>query len=94
MMSLDIQIASLCFSFCFGIFFSLLLNINQKIIYSSKTFIKLFGTVLVVFLSVLIYFILLLYINNGIFHPYEIVMITLGFYAENTLHKMKNKSSL
>ena len=94
MMSLDIQIVSLCFSFFFGIFFSLLLNINQKIIYSSKTFIKLFGTVLVVFLSVLIYFILLLYINNGIFHPYEMIMITLGFYAENTLHKMKNKSSL
>lgn len=91
-MSLDIQINSLIFSFAFGIFFSIFLDINHKIIYNSKKIIKLIGTSLVVFSSVLIYFIILLNINNATFHPYELIMIILGFYVENLIiKKLKNK---
>ena len=64
-----------------------LLNINNNIIYNSKIIIKLLGTLLVVFSSVLVYFIILLNINNAIFHPYELIMITLGFYTENIIKK-------
>ena len=87
-MPLNIQINSLLFSFAFGIVFSLFLDLNHKIIYSSKKLIKFIGTTLVVFLSVLIYFILLLKINNATFHPYELIMIVLGFIIENII---KNK---
>ena len=82
-MPLDIQINSLIFSFAFGTFFSLFLNINHKIIYNSKKLIKMIGTTMVVFISVLLYFIILLSINNAAFHPYELIMIILGFYIEN-----------
>ena len=92
-MPLDIQINSLIFSFTFGIFFSLFLSINYKIIYSSKKIIKFIGTALVVFSSAFLYFIILLNINNAIFHPYEIIMIILGFYIENYIHKKIKKQT-
>ena len=86
-MSLNTQLLTLIFSYIFGFFFSLFLNINHKIIYNSKIIIKLLGTLLVVFSSVLVYFIILLKINNAILHPYELIMITLGFYTENIIKK-------
>ena len=84
-MPLDIQINSLVFSFAFGLFFSAFLDLNHKIIYNSHKIIKLIGTSLVVFSSTLIYFIILLNINNAAFHPYELLMIALGFYLENKI---------
>ena len=96
-MPLNIQIISLFFSFAFGIFFSFFLDLNHKIIYSTKKIIKLIGTTLVVFLSALIYFTCLLKINNATFHPYELIMIILGFLLENfiknqisTIYKVDN----
>lgn len=86
-MPLNIQINSLLFSLIFGIFFSLFLNINHKIIYNSKKAIKIIGTALVVFISVLMYFIILLNINNATFHPYELIMINAGFIIENIIQK-------
>ncbi len=87
-MPLNTQIISLLFSFIYGIFFSVFLDINHKIIYNSHKIIKLIGTTFVVFLNVLIYFILLLKINNATFHPYELIMIILGYILENII---KNK---
>lgn len=91
-MELNVQIISLISSFIFGIFFSLFLNLNYKIIYNSKKIIKIIGTTLVVFSSGLIYFIMLMHINNATFHPYELIMIMLGFYIENLLRKTLKKS--
>ncbi len=84
-MNIKIQITTLLFSFLYGIFFSFFLSLNYKFIYSNK---KIFRTVisfLVVVISVLIYFIILKKINYGIFHIYEILMITLGFIVENII---------
>lgn len=84
-MNIKIQIITLLFSFLYGIFFSFFLSLNYKFIYSNK---KIFRTVisfLVVVISVLIYFIILKKINYGIFHIYEILMITLGFIVENII---------
>ena len=85
MMSLKIQIISLLFSFLFGILFSLFLKINDKIIFSRFIFVKLFGSFLIILVSVLFYFICLQKINNSIFHPYLLFMIALGFALENAL---------
>lgn len=88
-MTLNIQIISLSFSLIFGFLFSLFVNINHRIIYNSHKFVKILGTILIVFLSVLIYFIILEKINNATFHPYEIFMIILGYYLESLIHYKK-----
>jgi len=85
MMNLKIQIISLLFSFLFGIFFSLFLKLNNKIIFSKYKIIRLFGSFLIILVSVLIYFICLQKINNSIFHPYLLLMIVIGFLFENAL---------
>lgn len=84
-MNIKIQITTLLFSFLYGIFFSFFLSLNYKFIYSNKKLFKTVISLLVVVLSVLLYFIILKKINYGIFHIYEILMITLGFIVENII---------
>ncbi len=86
-MELNTQILSLTFSFIFGVLFCFFLNINLKIILSENQFIKIVGTLLIILLSTLLYFIGLYKINNAIFHPYELFMIILGFYIGNKCKK-------
>lgn len=63
MISLDIQIKMIIFSFCYGFFFYFLLNKIKSLIYDKKLFflIVLFGI-----LNGLLYFVLLKNINDGI----------------------------
>ena len=82
-MNIKLQIITLLFSFSFGIFFSFFLGLNYKYIYSDKKIFKTIISFLVVIISVLIYFIILKKINNGIFHIYEILCIILGFIFDN-----------
>lgn len=86
-MDLHTQIITLLFSFVYGIFFSLFVGVNYKIIYHDKKLIKLLGTFLVVIISVLLYFVLLLKINYGAFHPYCLLVLLLGFYIEMRIAK-------
>ncbi len=81
-MDLYTQIISLLFSFFYGIFFSLFVGVNYKIIYNDKKWIKLLGTFLVVMISVLLYFVLLRKINYAVFHPYLLLVLILGFALE------------
>ena len=85
-MTLDIQIVSLLFSFLFGISFSLFIRVNEKILYNKIIIIKYLGSILVIFVSVLSYFIILRKINNSIFHPYLLIMIIIGFVTENKMY--------
>ena len=86
-MDLQVQIITLLFSFVYGIFFYLFARVNYKIIYHDKKLIKLLGTFLVVMISVLLYFVLLLKINYGAFHPYCLFVLLLGFYIEMRIAK-------
>ena len=79
MIDLTIQIKSLIFSFFYGILFSLLLNINYSIIHHKFLIYRVIVNILFVFDNVLLYFIILRVINNGIVHYYFIIMIFLGF---------------
>lgn len=85
-MNLKLQIITLIFSFLYGIFFCILLNINYKFLYSNKKFFKIISTMLFIIFNVLLYFIILRKINNGIFHPYFVIMLTLGFFTSNIIH--------
>lgn len=89
-MSLKLQILSLAFSFIFGFSFSLMLNINYKIIYNNIKIIKYIGSFGIVLFNVLVYFIVMQKINNSNFHPYQFILIILGFSFYNLIHNKIN----
>ena len=78
-MNLKIQILTLLFSFLFGIFFFIGLAFHDKIIQKAKHRIQLLASFLYVLISTYIYFLLMKKINYAIFHPYEILMIIIGY---------------
>ncbi|MGE5455882.1 MAG: spore cortex biosynthesis protein YabQ [Ignavibacteriales bacterium] len=90
-MILKTQILLLFFSFVFGAFFSFFLNINYKFIYGEKRILKILVTFSFVMVNVLLYFMILEKINNGIIHPYAIMCIILGFLFDGTIQKMVAK---
>ncbi len=83
MISLDIQLKSILYSFFYGILFNFLLKLNYKFIYYSKGIIKILINIFFVIDNVFLYFIILRYINNGIFHFYFLLSIVLGFIIVN-----------
>lgn len=88
MMDLKTQIILVIFSFFYGFFFSILLNINYKFIYSSNKFVKFLSSFLIIVASVLIYFIGIKKINNAILHPYSILMVIIGFFVDICLRRL------
>ena len=78
-MSLIIQIKTIIVSILFGILLFVFLYFNQSIIYNKNKYIKIPGTLTIMFLTVLLYFLLIKYVNNGIFHIYEIFLCFIGF---------------
>ena len=93
-MNLHVQIMTLLFSFLYGIFFSVFLTLNYKLIYNDTRIYRIIITFLFVTANVLIYFLILRKINNGVFHVYEILMIAFGFYVEKVLNKIIKKNIL
>lgn len=78
-MPLEIQILSLIYSFIFGIIISYFYNLFYNLInYKVKRY-KILINVLFFLNIFLIYFVLLLLINNGVIHIYFILMLFLGF---------------
>ena len=79
-MNLKIQVFSLLFSFFFGVIFSVLVNINYKLLFTKYKIFQVIVTLLFVIFGALIYFFLLKFINNGVIHPYFYLMVFIGFY--------------
>ena len=78
-MTLQTQIISSIFSFGYGIFFSLLLNINYNIIFSGPRYLRLLSNFFFLSDMALLYFLLMKKINYGILHPYFYLLLFLGF---------------
>ena len=78
-MNLQLQIITLITSFFYGMLFGLFINVNYKIIYNQRKYIKYIGSTLVILINVLLYFIILQKINYAYFHPYCIIMLTIGY---------------
>lgn len=97
-MSLEIQIQSLVFSLVYGMFFALIMNLNYKYIFNTKIYYKIIVNFMFVVIMVMLYFILLRKINNGIFHSYFILMIVLGVaignYKTRVLRKLFLKKDI
>ena len=90
-MSLDIQLITLFVSFAYGVFLYFVFLLNSKILYNDKLFIKIMGSFLLVLDGVLLYFIILLRINNGICHPYCLILLSIGFYLTYRIVKKVKK---
>lgn len=90
-MDLETQIITLVFSFFYGAFFGLFININYKVIYNEKKYIKYIGSFLVILISVLLYFIILRKINYATFHIYCLIVLMLGFWIYNMIVKYFKK---
>ena len=88
-MELSIQLQVLTVSFAYGIFFSYLLKIQYKFLFESKLFYKILLTVLFVFDNCLLYFLFLKLINHGIFHPYFLFLLVIGYLFGNYLVRKK-----
>lgn len=86
-MDLEIQIQSLIFSLVFGMFFALMFNLFYKQLFGGKFIFKLITNIVFVITNVIIYFLLLKIINEGIIHSYFFIILAVGFMIGN--HKTK-----
>lgn len=80
-MDLHTQVITLIFSFGYGFFFSLLLDIIHNYLFSKKTWAQILLSFLFVMINASIYFIILLKLNNAILHPYYMIIFILGFFV-------------
>ena len=78
-MELSVQITSLIVSFLYGIFLSIVTNINYYFLFTGKKVFRIIGNILFAIDAALLYFLLMQKINFGIIHPYFYGLICLGY---------------
>ena len=78
-MILEIQIKSFIYSFLFGCVFYFLLDIFNRVTQKGNIFLKIVGAVLFTVSSSLLYFLILLHVNNGYVHVYFLISILVGY---------------
>jgi hypothetical protein len=88
MMPLKTQILMLVYSFLYGIFFSISVRLNYRLIYNEKKIIKIIFTFFFLLANILLYFLILIKINNGIIHTYSFLVIIVGSVFENYLARL------
>ena len=86
-MILSTQILSLIYSFFYGIFFFSMLEVNYKILYNGKFIYRIMISFLFVIFISLLYFIILLKINNGILHLYFFLTMFTGYLLSFVIYK-------
>lgn len=91
-MSLQTQGFSLLFSFLFGVFFSICTNLNYKYLFTKKLPIKILITGVYIIDFSLLYFLIMMYTNQGIIHYYFLLFIGLGYiFSFKRINKYINK---
>jgi len=86
-MILKIQIFSLLYSFIYGIIFYILLEVNQKFLYEGKIVYRIIISFLFVIFISLLYFLILIKINNGILHLYFFLTMFTGYLLSFVIYK-------
>ncbi len=89
-MILKIQILSLVYSFCFGIVFFILLEINYRFLYEGKIVYRIIISFLFVIFISLLYFWGLMKINNGIVHIYFLLLLFTGYLLSFVIYRRIN----
>lgn len=82
-MNLIIQLKLISFSFLYGIFLGITLELNYKYLYSKRKVLKIIFTFIYVVVNIFLYFLIIKKINQGILHYYSFICIVLGFILEN-----------
>lgn len=86
MIELAVQIKSLVCSFLFGIFFFLMVRGSFKLLFHKNIYLKLFFNILFIVFNTLIYFSVLLLINEGVVHIYFLLSILGGYLLTKKLY--------
>lgn len=86
-MILKVQIYSFLYSFFYGIFVFFLLEVNYKLLYTGKIIYKIIVSFLFVMFISLLYFYLLVRINNGIIHIYFFMMMFTGYMLSFVIYR-------
>ena len=86
-MILKIQIFSLLYSFIYGIIFYILLEVNQKFLYEGEIVYRIIISFLFVIFISLLYFLILIKINNGILHLYFFLTMFTGYLLSFVIYK-------
>lgn len=86
-MILKIQINLIVFSILYGFFVGVTLHFFDKYIHTSRKRLKVFFTLFYVVFNVVIYFIFLKIINDGILHYYSFICIIMGVFIQNKIFK-------
>lgn len=90
-MILNIQINTFLVSVIFGIIFSLSIDLIKKRLFKMKLLWQLIFSLIHIMLLSLIYFIILLKLNNAIIHPYYLFAFLIGYILEIIFVKIFKK---
>lgn len=88
MIPLKIQIPSLIISFFYGVLIFILLEVNSSFIYHKKKYIKILCSLIFVMFISILYFVILLKVNNGLLHIYFFILIILGYFFSLKLYNL------
>ncbi len=89
MINLKLQIYSIIYTFIYGGFCALLVNLFYKILFYRKYYFKLISNFLFVIIMTILYFFILKIINYGYIHIYFLLVFSLGFFMFFSFFKRK-----
>ena len=95
-MKLNIQVSSFVYSLIYGFLFYYLLDLFNKFVKKKSLFLRIIFSLFFVLLVATIYFLVLLFVNNGYIHIYFLISILGGYIFANFVmnrwftHKNKN----
>lgn len=86
-MSLELQIKTIILSVAYGVFLFYFFKLNNKILYNKLLPIKIIGSISIMILISLLFFLLLIKINNGYLHIYELFLMLLTYFLIAHINK-------
>lgn len=78
-MTLDLQFDLILYSFLFGIFYRISYELFYKILFHKFKIIKVISSLIFCFFHVLLYYLVIQKIVNGILNPYALISFIIGF---------------
>lgn len=80
MIDLNMQIKAILFSFLYGVFTAIMMNINYKCLFHHNRVFKILFNIIFILDMSLLYFFILQFINYGYLHIYFLLVFILGFF--------------
>ena len=91
MMTLQTQITTLLVSIGFGFLFSLCIDMLHPFLFKLKKIWQGISSFFLILSGSVLYFFVLLKLNNAIIHPYYIIAFLIGFFIEIVVKKTSKK---